>query len=300
MRLGISKKAPPASETAAQGAGSPSAVSIAHLTVRLGDRVALHDVTLEIARGAFVGLLGPNGSGKSTLLRSLLGILPFAGGQVRIEGREPRDARDVFSYLPQRQRVDLDTPVKAWDVVMMGRLRHTGWLRPPSSVDREAVARALEKVRMEDRHDSPIGQLSFGQQQRVFMARALAQGGDLILLDEPMNGVDPVTHDLFVQVLEESHQEGKTIVMATHDLNLAACICDTLCIINQRLVAYGPVSETFKPEVLREAYGAHLHFVQVDRDGHAEVLEDIHHHQQGQSHAPDAPTPGDGHTHVHV
>lgn len=278
------------------------ALSLSHVSVRLGDRLALEDVSLDVVHGAFVGLLGPNGSGKSTLLRAALGILPLAAGEVRIDGRQPQDARDLFSYLPQRQRVELETPLKAWDVVMMGRLRHTGWLGRPSPQDVEAVAWAFETVQMSDRRDSPIGQLSFGQQQRIFMARALSQQGNLVLLDEPMNGVDPQTQDLFVELLDSFHHEGKTIVMATHDLNMAACICDTLCILNRRLIAFGPISETFRPEILREAYGTHLHFVQVSAEGHAEVLEDVHHHQEAaeSSHAPGAHPTSPGHTHVHV
>ena len=277
-----------------------AAVEVSGLVVRLGERVALQDVSFAVERGAFVGLLGPNGSGKSTLLRAILGILPLSSGSVSVDGQPPAAARDAFSYLPQRQRVDFDTPVRARDVVMMGRLRRTGWLRGPSAADRDAVAWALDKVRMTDRAESPIGQLSFGQQQRIFFARALAQEGPLLLLDEPMNGVDPQTQELFVDLLSSFHDEGKTIIMATHDLNTAACICDTLCILNQRLVAFGPVAETFKPEFLREAYGTHLHFVEVPAQGHLEVLEDVHHHEAPAIHAPGAHPTSPGHTHVHI
>jgi manganese/iron transport system ATP-binding protein len=280
-------------------AGVP-AVSVTHVSVRLGDRLALEDISVSVQGGAFVGLLGPNGSGKSTLLRSLLGILPLAAGEVLIEGLAPKDARDLISYLPQRQKVDLETPLRAWDVAMMGRIRHTGWLGRPKAGDRDVVAWALDKVGMIDRKDSPIGQLSFGQQQRVFLARALAQQGEVILLDEPMNGVDQRTQDLFVDLLTAFHEEGKTIVMATHDLNMAACICDTLCILNQRLVAYGSVAETFRPEILREAYGTHLHFMEAPAAGHAEVLEDVHHHHEDGAPAHTTPTDDPGHTHVHV
>ncbi len=290
----------PHSHVAGPETASLPAVSLSHVSVRLGDRLALSDISVDIKPGAFVGLLGPNGSGKSTMLRAVLGILPLAGGSISVEGKAPGDARDLFSYLPQRQRVDFETPLRAWDVVMMGRLRHTGWLRGPGAEDREAVSWAFERVEMLDRRASPIGQLSFGQQQRVFLARALAQQGPLMLLDEPMNGVDPRTQDLFVELLQSFHEEGMTIVMATHDLNTAACICDTLCILNQRLVAYGPVSETFKPDVLREAYGTHLHFVEVPSDGHAQVLEDVHHHAGATEHGPDAQPTSPGHTHVHV
>jgi ABC-type Mn2+/Zn2+ transport system ATPase subunit len=122
--------------------------------------------------------------------------------------------------------------------------------------------------------------MSYGQQQRVLFARALAQEGRILLLDEPMNGVDSKTQDLFLDLLGRLHAEGKSIVMATHDLNQAACICDNLCVLNQRLIAYGPVERTLTNEVLQAAYGAHIHFVEApDAAGHAQVLEDVHHHE---------------------
>ena len=249
------------------------------VSVRLGDRLALEDVSLEVTEGSFVGLLGPNGSGKSTLIRTLLGLIPPSSGVVRVGGVEPDAARDRFSYLPQRQRIDLDLPVRAWDVVMMGRIRHTGWLRPPNREDRDAVAAALERVGLHQRRNSRIGEMSFGQQQRVFFARALAQEGDLLLLDEPMNGVDPQTQELFLGLLRDFHREAKTIVMATHDLTQAAALCDNVCVLNRRLVSYGPVREALTEDVLRTAYGTHLHF--GFRDGEeAHLLGDVHHHDE--------------------
>jgi ABC-type Mn2+/Zn2+ transport system ATPase subunit len=254
------------------------AVGLDRVSVRMGERLALDNVTLSIEEGAFVGLIGPNGSGKSTMLRTILGVLP-AAGRVLIGGEEPSRSRDRFSYLPQRQRIDLDLPVRAQDVVMMGRIRHTGWLRPVRRRDKDVVARALELVGLSDRRNSTIGEMSFGQQQRVFFARALAQEGDILLLDEPMNGVDPQTQELFIELLRRFHREGKTIVMATHDLTQAAAMCDNLCVLNQRLVAYGPVSEVLNEDVLREAYGIHLHFAPGDHT-HAHLLGDVHHHDE--------------------
>ena len=247
------------------------------VSVRLGERLALRDVSLSVATGAFVGLIGPNGSGKSTLLRAVLGVVPVIAGTILVNGKAPSQQRDCIAYLPQRQQVALDLPIKAWDVAMMGRIRHTGWLRPLRREDREIVDWAMELVGLADRRSSPIGQMSFGQQQRVFFARALAQQGDVILLDEPMNGVDPQTQDLFVDLLKGFHAEGKTIVMATHDLTQAAAMCDNICVLKQQLVAYGPVREVLTEEVLREAYGVHLHF----RAGEAapgHLLGDVHHH----------------------
>ena len=248
--------------------------------MRLGDRLALDDVEVEIATGSFVGVIGPNGSGKSTLLRAILGVVPLAAGRISVNGGPIAAARNSFAYLPQRQQLDIDLPLRAQDVVMMGRLRFSGWLRPTSAEDREAVAWALEQVGLADRRGSSIGEMSFGQQQRVFFARTLAQQGDLMLLDEPMNGVDSTTQDLFLELLERFHAEGRTILMATHDLNQAACVCDNLCVLRQRLVAYGPVAQTLTNPVLQAAYGGHIHFMDSPPGtGHVEVLEDFHHHE---------------------
>jgi ABC-type Mn2+/Zn2+ transport system ATPase subunit len=211
----------------------------------------------------------------------VLGILPLAGGRVEVFGRAPAQARDAFSYLPQRAALHLDLPLRARDVVMMGRLRPGKWLRPASKADKEAVREALARVGLNDRADSPIGEMSFGQQQRVFFARALAQDGRLVLLDEPMNGVDPQTQELFTDLLRSYHAAGRTIVMATHDLGMAASVCDRICVLNQRLVAYGTVAEIFSEDVLERAYGPHLHFPDAGAGpvvGHPGAFEDVHHH----------------------
>ena len=262
-------------------AGRDSTEAIVHLedvSVRLGERLALQGISLDIRPGSFVGLIGPNGSGKSTLIRSILGILPLSSGRLLIGGREPNAARDLFSYLPQRQQIELDLPLRAWDVVMMGRLRQRGWLRGPSKEDRELVSWALNLVDLSDRRDSSIGEMSFGQQQRIFLARALVQQGSLLLLDEPMNGVDSRTQDLFLNLLASFQAQGRTVIMATHDLNQAADICDNILLLNNSLVAYGPPAETLKPEVLQAAYGAHIHFLDSPFSSHSQMLEDVHHH----------------------
>lgn len=252
------------------------AFSLRALSVRLGDRLALNDVNVDVATGSFVGLIGPNGSGKSTLLRSLLGILPLESGRVLVNGLPPSLTRDSFAYLPQRQHIDLDLPLRAWDVVLMGRIRHTGWLKPIRHEDRDIAEWALRRVGLWERRNSPIGAMSFGQQQRVFFARALAQEGTILLLDEPMNGVDPQTQELFVDLLRSYHGEGKTIVMATHDLTQAAGMCDNLLVLKSRLVAYGRVEDVLNEDTLKEAYGVHLHIQSMLSD-EAHVLEDPHH-----------------------
>jgi ABC-type Mn2+/Zn2+ transport system ATPase subunit len=271
------------------GGAAPAALRIEHVSVRLGERLALRDIDFEVGQGACVGLIGHNGSGKSTLIRAALGIVSPASGSILVHGRPIAAARDLVAYLPQRQHLDLELPLRARDVVMMGRLRHAGWFRAPSREDKDVVDWALEQVHLGERRNSAIGEMSFGQQQRVFFARALAQQGRLIFLDEPMNGVDPGTQELFVELLAHFHAGGQTIVMATHDLNQAACICDNLCVLNQDLVAYGPVGVTLTDEVLRAAYGGHIHFVQAPAgEGHAQVLEDIHHHETDVEASPSA------------
>lgn len=270
-------------ETAAQRArretgAAPPALDLRHVSVRLGERLALQDVSFEVAQGAFVGLIGPNGSGKSTLLRAVVGVLPLESGSIEVEGRSPAEARDLFAYLPQRRQQDLDLPLRAWDVVLMGRIRRTGWLRPVRRSDRDAVDHALSLVDMADRRNSPIGEMSFGQQQRVFFARALAQEGNILLLDEPMNGVDPQTQDIFLGLLQRFHESGKTIVMATHDLTQAAAICDNICVLNQRLLAYGPVAHVLTEDVLSEAYGVHLHF-RPEEAAPGHLVGEVHHHE---------------------
>lgn len=262
------------------------AVALRGVCVRLAEHVALRDIDCEIARGSFVGLLGPNGSGKTTLLRALLGILPLSSGSLSIDGRSPAEVRDLFGYLPQRRQLDMDLPLRAWDVVMMGRIRRRHWLRTPSRADKEAVARALETVGLARRRNSPMGELSFGQQQRVLFARMLAQEGTLLLLDEPMNGVDAATQDLFLELLAGYQEQGKTIVMATHDLHQAASVCNRLLLLNQTLIAYGPVADVLTEEVLLRAYGVHLHLpAGAERVSH--VLDDLHHHHETASKAPD-------------
>jgi ABC-type Mn2+/Zn2+ transport system ATPase subunit len=201
-------------------------------------------------------------------------VVPLAEGKVEVAGVKPGDARDLFAYLPQRSQLELDLPLRAWDIVMMGRIRHSGLFKPASRQDKTAVDSALERVGLTGRRNSAIGEMSFGQQQRVFFARALAQEGQIVLLDEPMNGVDSTTQDVFLEVLNKLHAEGKTILMATHDLGQAAQFCDNLCILDQRLLAYGAPQETLSEEILREAYGVHLHLPAADH-----VLEDAHHHE---------------------
>jgi len=231
-------------------------VVVQHLSVRYGYHVALEDVSLRLRSGSLIGLLGPNGAGKSTLLRAILGLVPVCGGDVRVFQRPPAAVRDRAAYIPQSGTLAADFPVSAFDVVVMGRYRWRGWLRLTTRADREAAVAALEKVGLAEKQREPFGALSGGQRQRVLVARALAQEADILLLDEPLNGIDFPAQAVILDIARDLRDEGKTIVLATHDLGSALQACDCLCCINRVLVAHGPCPETLSLEVIEQTYGS--------------------------------------------
>jgi len=249
-------------------------------TLRLRDlsagydgRWALVGVDLDVPAGRLVGVIGPNGSGKSTLLRAILGLVPRRRGSVEMAGGA-LDRRRV-AYVPQRELVDWSFPISAAQVVMMGRYPDIGPVGGPGAEDRNAVNEALERVGMSGHAGDQIGSLSGGQQQRVFLARALVQRADLLLLDEPMTGVDRGTEETITVLMREMRDRGVTILYATHDLETAADVSDLLCFVNGGVVAFGPPEETFTPQTLHATFGGEL--VIVDAGDHAHVHGGGHH-----------------------
>jgi manganese/zinc/iron transport system ATP- binding protein len=237
-------------------AGAEGSLIIRDLTVAYGQKVVLRGVNARIERGQVVGIIGPNGGGKSTLLKAILGVVPIVHGSVTLFGRPSATLRPRIAYVPQREVVDWDFPVTAWDVVMMGRYPHVGWLRRPGAADALVVVQVLRQVGMWEWRRTQIGQLSGGQQQRVFVARALPQAADvLLLLDEPFNGIDAQTQEVIRTIIDSGRQAGKIVLLATHDLVSASCACDCLCCLNQRLVSYGPTQDTYTAAILAETYG---------------------------------------------
>jgi manganese/zinc/iron transport system ATP- binding protein len=247
---------------------TPSGLVLRNVSAGYGAGVVLQDASLAIPPGTLVGVIGPNGSGKSTLLKSILGLAPVMTGSVLLDGRPVAEQRDRLAYVPQREAVDWSFPISAEQVVMMGRYPRVGWLRLPGAGDVAAVRDALERVAMADLGSAQIGALSGGQQQRVFLARALVQQASVLLLDEPMTGVDQTTEQLIVGLLQELRDGGTTILHATHDLESAADISDQLCFVNRRVVAYGPPAETFTPEILHATFGGELLIVQAGDHSH--------------------------------
>lgn len=224
---------------------------------------ALRDASFAIPRGTVTGLVGVNGAGKSTLFKAIMGFVPAASGEIRLLGRTVRDAlrANLVAYVPQSEEVDWSFPVLVEDVVMMGRYGHMGFLRRPSPADRAAVDSALERVNMSDYRHRQIGELSGGQRKRVFLARALAQDGQLILLDEPFTGVDVQTEAQIVQLLKDMRAEGRVMLVSTHNLGSVPEFCDRTIFVRGTVLAHGPTETTFTRENLEEAFGGVLRHV---------------------------------------
>ncbi|MEB3312944.1 MAG: metal ABC transporter ATP-binding protein [Cyanobacteriota bacterium] len=235
-------------------------LAVEHLTVNYRDVQALRNVSFTIRPGQLVGILGPNGAGKSTLIKAMLGLLPLVMGRVTYGEEDLAHQRDRVAYVPQRSQIDWSFPATVWDVVMMGRVKQTGWLRPFSPTSRQAVKQALERVGLADLSQRPLANLSGGQQQRVFLARALAQGADLFCFDEPFVGVDQKTETLLFEVFQELAQAGKILLVVNHDLGESITNFDQLILLNQELIAAGPRQWVLTPEHVRRAYGGHVSF----------------------------------------
>ena len=256
-----------------------AAVSLDNVSAGYGERMALSDVSLQVARGSLLAVVGPNGAGKSTLLKVMAGLLRPFSGSVEVLGEPVGRAARRVAYLPQAEGVDWQFPVAVADVVMMGRYPLIGIGRRPSGADREHVEHALQTVRMESLRSRQIGALSGGQRRRVFLARALAAEPDLFLLDEPVTGVDATTQEELMDVLEAQTRLGRTVIASTHDLLCAAQRFHQAAFINGRVIATGPANLVLDQRLLAQTYGGHVLILQGD--GSTTVaLDDAHHHDQ--------------------
>ncbi len=226
-------------------------------------QVALDDVNLIVPRGSMMAIVGPNGGGKSTLLKLLLGLLRPWQGTVQVLGLSPAAARGRVGYVPQTGSGDWSFPATVSEVVMMGRYRRLGWLRRPGAADHMAVREALEQVGMADRRNRQVGELSGGQQQRVFFARALAQEPEVLLLDEPLAGVDALTERDIYHLLRGLVDRGVTALFTTHNLSSVAEEFDHVAFVNRTIVAAGRPSDVFNESTLRGVYGPRMALVQV-------------------------------------
>jgi manganese/iron transport system ATP-binding protein len=252
------------SETPASGeAGSGIRASGVTVTYRNGHR-ALRDASFEIPTGTITALVGVNGSGKSTLFKAIMGFARLARGEISVLGLSVPEAlkKNLVAYVPQAEEVDWNFPVLVEDVVMMGRYGHMNMLRIPKRADHDAVEAALARVGMSDFRKRQIGELSGGQKKRVFLARALAQDGRVILLDEPFTGVDVKTEDAIIRLLIGLRDEGRVMLVSTHNLGSVPEFCDRTVLLKNTVLAFGPTDTTFTRENLELAFGGVLrHFV---------------------------------------
>ncbi|MHA2798587.1 manganese/iron ABC transporter ATP-binding protein [Vibrio harveyi] len=232
---------------------------------------ALYDASFSLPKGSITALVGVNGSGKSTLFKSIMGFVPVSQGSVEILGMPAKKAlkQNVVAYVPQSEEIDWNFPVLVEDVVMMGRYGHMGLLRIPKQTDHDMVTAALDRVNMTAFRKRQIGELSGGQKKRVFLARALAQESDVILLDEPFTGVDVQTEEQIMALLRDLRDEGKVMLVSTHNLGSVPDFCDRTVLINRTVLASGMTSEIFTPENLELAFGGVLrHFILGGKDLH--------------------------------
>ena len=233
------------------------AIEVRDVTVHYGDVLALDRVSLALRPGRVCGLVGMNGSGKSTLFKTIMGTVKPDTGTVRINGAAPAAARKagVLGYVPQSEDVDWTFPLSVRDVVMTGRYGRMGPTRRPKKADRDAVDHALERVELTDLADRQIGQLSGGQKKRTFVARGIAQGATILLLDEPFAGVDKRSEATITALLRELADAGAAILVSTHDLHALPDLADEAILLLRTVLMHGDPGVVLQPDNLAAAFG---------------------------------------------
>jgi ABC-type Mn2+/Zn2+ transport system ATPase subunit len=237
-------------------------VEVRGLTLRYGTQLALESADVTFWAGEFSAVIGPNGAGKSTLLKALAGLSMPDEGQILFAPELGRP-QNAVAYVPQQQTLDWAFPVTVWDTAMMGRTARLGWGRWPGRTDRALVADALKQAGVYDLRERHIGALSGGQRQRVLLARMLARDARVLLLDEPLTGVDAATQERVMALLRSQADAGRAVVMVTHDLEAAARACDHLVLINRRVIAQGTPEQVYTPHNVEATFSSshlgHMH-----------------------------------------
>jgi manganese/iron transport system ATP-binding protein len=237
------------------------AIHAEKVSVRYEGGYALRDISFDLQIGEHLAVVGPNGAGKTTLFQVVSGLMKPSSGRMEIYGNIPGE-HVCIAYVPQRSQVDWDFPVTVAEVVMMGRIRKLGFFNWPRKKDWGLVEEALERVDLVEQRGRQIRELSGGQQHRVFLAQALAQEAELILLDEPLTGLDLPSQEAIFSILDDFKAVGLPVAVATHDLELASQRFDRVMLLNKELISYGSPEEALTANSLLRAYGAHLHKVQ--------------------------------------
>ena len=259
---------------------SAIAVEGHNLTLAYGRHSVLRDASFAFPTGAVTSLVGPNGAGKSSLLNAIVGLLPVESGTLTVSGRPPTEMRRHVGYVMQSAKVNDQLPVTVREVVSMGRFATRGAFGKMTDEDRRIVDESIERLELGDLTRRHLHELSGGQRQRVFVAQGLAQGGAVLLLDEPVTGLDIVSRQHILDVVAEERAAGRTIVVTTHDLSEAA-ESDHVLLLAGRVVASGSATEVLTAANLAEAYGGRLLRL---ADGMV-LIDDPHHHAHGHDHA---------------
>ena len=244
------------------------AFKVEDLTVAYDREPVLWDIDLEVPSGVIMGIVGPNGAGKTTLIKAALGLIKPLSGYTSFFDLSYKKMYKKIGYVPQKGSVDWDFPTTVFDVVLMGRYGHVGWIKPPRSKDKKIANEALDRVGMLAYKNRQISELSGGQQQRVFIARALAQEADIYFMDEPFQGVDVKTEKAIVTLFNELKSNDKTVIVVHHDLNTVNAYFDWVTLLNIKVIASGPVKDVYTEENIAKTYRMH-DLREVENDPHA-------------------------------
>lgn len=249
---------------------SSLSLEVSHLSAGYpGDTRAIENLNFSVKAGERIALVGPNGAGKTTLFKAIAGLIPFTSGEISVYGEDCRNSHTFVGYVPQNSEIDWNFPVTVSDVVMMGRARHNRWSPWARSEDQDRIQALLNQLSLMPLADRQIGELSGGQKRRVFIARALAQEANVLLMDEPFNGVDGSAEGEIMRTLNLLTEQGITILLATHDMGRAARDFDRVLLLKRRLIAYGKPDEVMQPDILQQAYSGSL---RVFTQGHETIF----------------------------
>jgi len=237
-------------------------IEIDGLSVNYGNKRVLTNIHMDIAPGHIYGVIGPNGAGKSTLFKSILGLIEYNSGMIKIFNQEIKYVRKKIAYVPQKDEIDWRFPATVYDIVLMGRYPFKGLFQRLNNEDKRIAENALEEMGISDLRDRQIGALSGGQQQRVFIARALAQQAELFFFDEPFVGIDITTENKIIEIMRKLAGQGKTLLVVHHDLSTIEEYFDKVILLNQRLITYGDTKNVFNNQTVAETYRSQLTILQ--------------------------------------
>jgi len=242
-------------------------LKVHNLTVAYSDTPVFTDVAVNFNAGKITGIIGPNGAGKSTMIKAMLGLIKVRTGTVDFDGRTLKQVRKQIAYVEQRKDIDLTFPINVFDVVLTGTYGRLGLFREPSKADRQRCQDALDQLGLSEFAQRQISQLSGGQLQRVFVARAIVQDASIIIMDEPFVGIDLQSETVIMRLLHQWRDEGKTVIVVHHDLNKVNHYFDELVILNHGIVAAGPVAEVYTPANIERTFSADLSQVLFAKEG---------------------------------